>query len=81
VEQNLYGLNNVGLAAPSILRQIQTCYHPKQLEWVVKNLAMEAEYPSARTVLRWKKAILLKQKELGVRVMISDEQGGPAEGG
>lgn len=80
-EQNLYGLNNVGEQAPSILRQIQTCYHPKQLEWVVQNLALEADAPSPRTLKRWKRAIMWKQKELGIRVMISDEHGGPQHGG
>ena len=80
-EQNLYGLNNVGVQAPSILRQIQTCYHPKQLEWVVKHLCMEAESPSTRTVKMWKRAILQRQKSLGVRVMITDEDGGPQHGG
>jgi hypothetical protein len=80
-EQNLYGLNNVGEQAPSILRQIQTCYHPKQLEWVVSNLCMDASAPSTRTIRRWKRAISYKQKELGVRVMISDEHGGPQHGG
>jgi hypothetical protein len=71
--EDIYGLNNLGLPEPSILRQIQTCKHPKQLEWVVKNLVLEAENPSARAMKRWKRAIAYMQVQLGVQVMIQGE--------
>ena len=77
----LYGLTTDLLRPKSILHQILTCTHPKQLEWVVKHLAMEAEYPSTRALRRWKNAIRAKQKELGVRVMIEENEGGTANGG
>ena len=72
--EQLYGLNTLGVRRKSVLEQIQSCEHPKQLEWVVKNLCLEAESPSTRTLKRWKRAIAYHQQRLGVQVMIVDEQ-------
>ena len=72
--EDLYGLNTLDVRAPSILEQIRTCKTASQLEWVVKNRAMEAEAPNTRTLRKWKQAIEFHQKRLGVQVMISDEQ-------
>jgi hypothetical protein len=74
--EDYYGLRTGPERQKSILDQILTCKHPKQLEYVVSWMAKNIEYPQPRTYKRWLKAIAFKQKELGVQVLITDEEMG-----
>lgn len=74
--EDLYGLNTRNVRAKSVLEQIQTCKHPRQLEYMTKWILQNVEHPSQRTYKRWLRALKSKQEELGCQVLIFDEEAG-----
>lgn len=83
-EEDLYGLNTEGHRTPSILEQIRTCTHPRQLEYMIQHVGRVIDYtPSNRWYRKFKAAVRAKEKELGVRVMYTEDEipGGTAHGG
>lgn len=82
--EDLYGLNTMDVKAPSILNQIRTCVHPRQLEYMIQHVGRVMDFePSRRWYRKFVAAVRAKEKELGVRVMYTaDEIGGDtAHGG
>lgn len=82
--EDLYGLNTEGKRAPSIIEQICTCKHPRQLEYMLRWVGQNINHtPSRRWYKMFKKAVIAKERELGCRVMYTQEEveGGRAHGG
>ena len=82
--EDLYGLNTMNVKAPSILEQIRTCHHPRQLEYMIQHVGKVMDFePSRRWYRKFVAAVRAKEQELGVRVMYTADEvpGGTAHGG
>ncbi len=79
-----YGLDTDGKRPPSILENIRTCKHPRQLEYMVTWVGRNIDYqPSRRWYRQFVRAVTAAEKRLGCRVMYTnaDIEGGRAHGG
>lgn len=83
-EMDLYGLNTLGTRAPSILEQIRTCTHPKQLDYMIQLVGKTIDYqPSRRWYRKFVAAVRAAEVRLNHRVMYTDKdiEGGQQHGG